>query len=212
MKSVCCGWKSLHISSLRWFKIQLQSFPPSLQFPVHPSDSGQRVHTWENEMFAVTSEDTSNWLCGCRQQQFTKDTQRHTTQAEWEETSARFLVITWLAFPENKTGSWVRNPNRSRISSSIMHQYQTVEGLPARWTLSLREPPGNKRWRGHQCKITIVKHTSSNCLMYRIPSGSSFFRCDLISQRALLHMSLFHSDALLTCERLETVEFEDIRL
>lgn len=86
--------------------------------------------TPENHTFRVTSEDASNRMCECStfdkqqvQTHIKKNGKRHHPDS---------LVFTWSAFPENKTGSWAQNLNRSHKSSSIAHQYQIAEGPPTR--------------------------------------------------------------------------------
>lgn len=54
---------------------------------------------------------------------------RHATIHVW---------LTWLASPESRTGSSRQNLNRSRRFFLREHRSQIAEGLPIRWTLSLK--------------------------------------------------------------------------
>lgn len=46
--------------------------------------------------------------------------------------------LTWLAFPESRTGSSRQNLNRSHKFFLREHQSQIAEGLPIQWILSLK--------------------------------------------------------------------------
>lgn len=98
---------------MRGFKIQLQSCRLSLLPPVHSSDSDQRAHTWKARVnvWVLNSGYSNKWF---------------------QENAILILFNTWLAFPENRTGSWGRNLNTPHKSSSTTHRFQTVAGPPAR--------------------------------------------------------------------------------
>lgn len=95
------------------FKIQLQSCRLSLLPPMHSSDSDQRAHTWKARVNVwVLDSGDSNKL--------------------FQDNVFLILFNTWLAFPENRTGSWGQNLNTPHKSSSTTHRFQTVAGPPAR--------------------------------------------------------------------------------
>lgn len=96
-----------------WFKIQLQSCRLSLLPPMHSSDSDQRAHTWKARVNVwVLNSGYINKL--------------------FQDNAILILFNTWLAFPENRTGSWGRNLNTPHKSSSTTHRFQTVAGPPTR--------------------------------------------------------------------------------